>query len=792
VATDRTPGWLTEQTLRASEERFRGAFESASVGMAIVALDGQFVEVNSSLCAILGYTEMELLALALHAITHPDDLDTESGLIERLAAGAISHYRMEKRLLHRRGHEVWIAANVALVRDAAGSPREFAALIEEITARKQAEEAAEAAARAHSEFLANMSHEIRTPMNAIIGMAGLLLETSLGAEQRDFAQTIHDCGRALVSIINDVLDCSKIESGKMVLEVTDFNLRQVIEDIADLMAQAAHDKGLELVCDFPPELSEWYAGDPGRIRQILLNLVSNAVKFTESGEVVLSIRSIARSADRRTLRLRVADSGIGIAPERQSAIFESFTQADASIARRYGGTGLGLTICSNLAALMGGTIGLQSAPGVGSVFWLDLSLGERPDPGGERACDREWLRGQHILVAEGNATARTVVREQLEAWGCHTSEAAHGSGVLSLLRAPDLPDPLTLILLDSRLPGGAYRLASAIGGDPRTAAIRIIMSVPSTARTGAVSAAPGVRAVTLAKPIRQAVLRDVLADLLTPRSAAEPPRRERAGDARPDGLRVLLVEDNSTNQRVALWLLERLGCHADTVSNGHEAIAMLDRVAYDVVLMDIQLPELDGVAATAEIRRRQRDAGRHLPVIAMTARPVPQDPQCFKAAGFDDIILKPITRQGLADVLLKWAPPVGTPGHHEESMQPSPGIGGEVLRLERLREITGGDAGDERELLEILLADAAESLEEVSAALSAGDAPRVARRAHRLSGACRTVGADSLATFCRGLEHAAKERGIAPVGDMIDIFRREYADLRAAALAHLERREAVP
>ena len=786
---------LTERALRESEERFRGAFEAAAAGMAIVSPAGRFLQVNPSLCEIVGYSEEELLATTFQTMTHPDDLGVDRDSRERLLYGTIPHYRIEKRCIHKRGHEVWILLSESLVRDATGRPLHQVAMVEDITPRKRAEESAEAATRARSEFLANMSHEIRTPMNAVIGMAGLLLETNLDAEQRDFAQTIHDCGRALLSIINDVLDFSKIESGKLILEVINFNLRLIMEELADLMAQAAHDKGLELICDFPPDLSEWYEGDSGRIRQVLLNLVANAVKFTASGEVHMSVRSVALSGDLRALRFRVADTGIGIPRERQAAIFESFTQADGSISRLYGGTGLGLTISSTLATLMGGTIGLESEPGRGSVFWLELSLPERPAPGEETGRDLDLLRGQRILIADGNTTARAVLRERLEKWGCRTSEAVDGAGVLALLQSAQRTDPFTLIVLDARLPGGSYQLAEMIAADPRTAAIPIILTVLSTIGTGALAASAPAYAAMIAKPIRQSALYDLLTETLARRDEDRPPRQGcpklPVFTTLLAGLRVMLVEDNSTNQKVALHMLERIGCHADTVSNGREALALLERIAYDVVLMDLQMPEMDGFSATAEIRRRELATGLHLPVIALTARAIPQDRQRYRDAGIDDYVSKPITREGLSEVLLKWAPTGRLPHPLGESAVAPEHAIPPVLRLERLREITGGDVPSERELLDTLLADVASSLDEVDAALCTEDPVRVARLAHRLQGACRTVGADSLAAFCRDLEQTAKEQGLPRTCDMIHGFRREYVDLRAAVLAYLERREAA-
>ena len=483
-------------------------------------------------------------------------------------------------------------------------------------------------------------------------------------------------------------------------------------------------------------MAEWYEGDAGRIRQILLNLVSNAVKFTVPGRgrpVCTSGRAVGGPVD---VRLAVRDTGIGIAADRQKVIFESFTQADGSISRRYGGTGLGLSICRRLAELMGGKIGLESEPGRGSEFWLELNLPEQCERDHGMQPDSCLLHGHRILLAIGNSVSRSVLKAQVESWGCRTAEAGDAADVFSLLRFASVADPFAVVLIDQQLVVESAGLIEEIMTNPRTAGVKIVLAQDGVSRI-AEKTISLISAIT--KPIRQSSLYNMLVDLFALGSmkateaivAADSTTRAPV----PGGMRVLVAEDNPTNQKVAMRMLERLGCHADAVADGCEALAMLARINYNLVLMDVQMPEMDGYVATAEIRRREKANGIHLPVIAMTAHAMRGDRERCLAAGMDDYLSKPVTHQRLAEMLERWCLPSRedeAAANHDASAKKRQL---KKFRFERLHEISAGDPACECELLRTFLDDAASGLARIRAALDESDAACVAKEAHSLLGA---------------------------------------------------------
>jgi PAS domain S-box-containing protein len=551
----------------------------------------------------------------------------------------------EAKLTTATGQVRWLQLVKCPLFDQNGKVSQVLGVGTDITQLRATKEAAESASRAKSEFLANMSHEIRTPMNGILGMTELALDTELTAEQREYLELVRSSGEALLSVIGDILDFSKIEAGKLDLDPVPFPLRERLAHCVRPLAVRADQKGLELTCDIQPGVPEEVVADPGRLRQIVVNLVGNAVKFTECGEVAVAVEVESHGPDRAVLHFTVRDTGIGIAPEKQATIFEAFSQADGSMTRRFGGTGLGLTISSRLVDMMGGRMWLESQPGKGSCFHFTAPVGLAPGRAGGEPVEQVRLAGLRALVVDDNATNRRILGTMLERWGMQPVLAAGGAEAMDLFRQSDPPaTPFSLILVDAQMPGlDGFALVEWL---LKQADLRhtTVMMLTSSGHSGDVARCRELGiAAYLTKPIMQAQLLDAVRAALGTKAAADKPCPAAGPAPRQTnpGLRVLLAEDNAVNQKLASRLLERRGHTVAVATNGRQALEMLDTQGFDLVVMDVSMPEMDGFEAAAAIRARE-ESGAHIPILAMTAHAMKGDREKCLGAGMDGYVAKPV------------------------------------------------------------------------------------------------------------------------------------------------------
>jgi PAS domain S-box-containing protein len=641
------------------------------VSITVLDEEGNIVSSNPAFERMFGYTPSEIVGKNLDSLISTEETIQDAGAYTRQAReGPVHAFGKRRRKDGQLVNVELFGVPVPLAEEKNG----ILAIYHDITDLENARRDAEQSNRAKGEFLANMSHEIRTPMNGVMGMLELTLDTTLTSEQRDYLQTSLQSAEALLTLLNDILDFSKIEAGRLELDSINFSLRNAVEDVASTLAKRAQEKGLEMACLIDPDLTSDLRGDPGRLRQILVNLVGNAIKFTHQGEIVIRAEPIEETETGVIIHFAVQDTGIGIPPERQAAVFDRFTQADGSTTRKYGGTGLGLTISRQLVEAMGGKIGVESTAGSGSTFWFDLKFEKQVR---EKRVTAPLTLGPvnltqaRVLIVDDNQTNRMILTKNVEALGLRVAVVPSGAKALEVLRhAHRSDDSFHVVLLDMQMPGmDGEQTTRAIKSDPALKDIKILILTSMGQRGDAARLEALGCSGYLHKPVKQQMLFDAIIAVLGRKEEPGLITRHTLSEQRKSGLRVLLAEDNPINQKLAVVLLQKAGYSVDAVETGAQALEKVQANQYNAVLMDVQMPEMDGLEATHRIREWEKDTGRHIPIIAMTAHAMQGDRERCLEAGMDDYVTKPLQPKVLFSALDRWTQVMALPGEDVEILQ---------------------------------------------------------------------------------------------------------------------------
>ena len=852
---DITEATLAAEELRASQERLRGITASMADWIWETDAQGRYTYSSEQAADMLGRTGSEIIGRTAFDFMPPEEAERVAPLFADCVARKAPIRDLENWNVGVDGKRVCLLTNGVPILDGQGNLTGYRGVDRDITERKLAQEAlaatalqltsarqrdeewardaeisnaamrrsnvaleaaitranelasqAEMASQAKGDFLANMSHEIRTPMNGVIGMTGLLLDTTLDPDQRRYAEIVLRSAESLLKLLNDILDFSKIEAGKLDLEEVNFDLRTLLDDLAATVAQRAEDKGLEFICVATPEVPVFLRGDPGRVRQVLTNLVGNALKFTAKGEVVVRAGLVRDAADECMVRFSVRDTGIGVPEEKHLLLFEKFTQADPSTTRKYGGTGLGLAISKQLVEMMGGEIGIASASGAGSEFWFTARFGKQSDQRRSMPAPAA-VRDAHILVVDDNATNREILTLQLTAAGVRVEAVANSARALqALYHARDAGDPFRVALIDMQMPGmDGVALARAIKIDDSLLGTRMVLFTSLGQRGDAKRMKDIGFAGYLTKPLGHndvlECLSTVLAGTRQEQDAQPIVTRHVVREMRPGVVRILLAEDNITNQDVALGMLRKFGLRADAVANGLEAVRALELIKYDLVLMDVQMPEMNGLDATRRIRDPHSAVLDHdVPIIALTANAMQGDRERCLEVGMSDYVSKPIAPRALEQALNKWLPreagsareetgpaPAGEPARGEAGAVPAAEPEGPVFDSAGMMERMMDDEDLARKVIAGYLADLPNQLRALRAYLGTGDAPSAARQAHSMKSASASVGGERVRGLALAMEMAAKAGDLAPVSAGVPALEVQIARLTEALQAYLRR-----